>query len=366
MNSTARNILTIAGVIIIGFLIWYFNNIVIYILVSLVLALMGKPLFDQLARIRYKKLHLPASIRAFITLLVLIVLVLSFFGLFIPLVVSKVHEISGIDPEILVRELQNPLDRIEQFINHYKIKPESYFSVEKLIENVVARINIGQLANAFSSVAGWLGNIFVAFFAIAFITFFFLKDDKMFSRTLLMMIPDKHTLAVENALKASRHMLSRYFTGILIETISVLVLSSIGLLIIGFPIKDAVLVGFVAGIFNIIPYLGPAMGTLFGVFVGIVNWLTRSNDQNIWLLLFLTLIVFIIVQLFDNIVIQPFVYSSSVNAHPLEIFLVFLAAGSLGGLVGMILAIPTYTVLRVFAKEFFNNFKLVRSLTRNI
>jgi predicted PurR-regulated permease PerM len=125
-------------------------------------------------------------------------------------------------------------------------------------------------------------------------------------------------------------------------------------------------VGFLAGIFNIIPYLGPVIGTVFGLFAGIVSYLGHPGDRNVMTLSIMIIIVFIIVQIIDNMMIQPYVYSSSVHAHPLEIFLVFLMAGSIGGFAGMILAVPAYTVIRVFAKEFLSNFKVVQSLTKNI
>jgi predicted PurR-regulated permease PerM len=71
-------------------------------------------------------------------------------------------------------------------------------------------------------------------------------------------------------------------------------------------------------------------------------------------------------QLADNIVLQPVLYSNSVHAHPLEIFLVILIAGNLGGVLGMLFAIPMYNVARVFAKEFFNNIRVVQKLTENM
>jgi len=77
-------------------------------------------------------------------------------------------------------------------------------------------------------------------------------------------------------------------------------------------------------------------------------------------------IVIIITQTIDNVVFQPFIFASSVNAHPLEIFIVILAAGSFAGVAGMILAIPSYTVLRVIGKEFFNNFKTIKKLTSGL
>ena len=78
------------------------------------------------------------------------------------------------------------------------------------------------------------------------------------------------------------------------------------------------------------------------------------------------LIVFLSVQAIDNIIFQPVIFSNSVNAHPLEIFLVIMIAGSLGGVTGMIIAIPTYTIIRVFAKEFLYNFRIVKKLTEKM
>ena len=77
-------------------------------------------------------------------------------------------------------------------------------------------------------------------------------------------------------------------------------------------------------------------------------------------------LVFGSVQVIDNVLFQPLIYSSSVKAHPLEIFLVIMAAGSMAGIMGMILAIPVYTIMRVIAKEFLVNMKLVQKMTKNL
>jgi len=185
MSTTARYIFYAIGIIFVVFLVWYFSNIVVYILVSLVFALLGRPLFNLLEKIRIQNISLPAWLRALFTLLVIITLVLLFFGFFIPLVVNKVQELSRIDPNRLLVEFQAPLRKFEQFINTYKIKPESYFSVEELIQSVTEKINVASLTRLFGSIAGWVGNTFIAIFAIAFITFFFIKDEKLFSKGLL-------------------------------------------------------------------------------------------------------------------------------------------------------------------------------------
>jgi len=366
MSPALRYTITIAGVLLFLFLIWYFSHIVVYVLVSLVLALIGRPVFDFLGRLRLGKLSLPASVRSLLSLVVLVAMILSFFGLFIPLLASKINDLSSIDPQTLVNEFRDPLTRLEQFINHYKLVPNEKFSAYAEINNLLSRINFRQVAAIFGSVANWLGDFSVAVFSIAFITFFFLKDEKLFSRVILSVIPDKHADAMLNALVKTRSLLTRYFTGLLIEITAVTAMGTGGLMIIGFSLRDSLLVGFMAGVFNIIPYLGPFIGSVLGIFTGLISYLLNPMDTNLTLLLVLIVVVFMVVQFIDNMLIQPYVFSNSVNAHPLEIFLVFLMAGSLGGLAGMIVAVPAYTVLRVFAREFFNQFKLVRSLTKNL
>ncbi len=141
---------------------------------------------------------------------------------------------------------------------------------------------------------------------------------------------------------------------------------SSGLILVGVGLSNSVLIGLQAAFFNIIPYIGPLIGSAVGVLLGIathieLDFFTQLLPLTGWMVL-----VFILTHLIDNLVSQPLIFSNSVNAHPLEIFILLLIAGSLAGISGMILAIPAYTVIRVFAKEFFNKFKVVKKLTKNI
>ena len=118
--------------------------------------------------------------------------------------------------------------------------------------------------------------------------------------------------------------------------------------------------------FNVIPYLGPWMGAAVGLLIGAALHINADfMSETLPLLGWMTL-VFVSVQVIDNVLFQPLIYSSSVKAHPLEIFLVIIAAGSMAGILGMILAIPVYTIIRVIAKEFFDNMKLVKKITKNL
>ena len=137
-------------------------------------------------------------------------------------------------------------------------------------------------------------------------------------------------------------------------------------LTLGVAFVHAVVIGLITGITNVIPYLGPILGAVFGLLVGLVTHIDMDFDTVLLPMLIYMTIVFCVTQLIDNIVLQPLIYGNSVYAHPLEIFLVLLVAGNLAGIPGMILAIPGYTVLRVILREFFNKYKLVKSLTRGL
>ena len=136
--------------------------------------------------------------------------------------------------------------------------------------------------------------------------------------------------------------------------------------LVGIEFQHAIICGLVSGILNIIPYVGPWIGAAFGIVIGIATNMNLPFQTELLPLIGFMLIVYAVVQTIDNVLFQPLIYSSSVNAHPLEIFLVIMMAGSMAGVGGMILAIPAYTVLRVIAKEFLGNFKVVKKITQNI
>ena len=188
----------------------------------------------------------------------------------------------------------------------------------------------------------------------------------MFREGILLVVPTELEEKVAHVLDSISFLLRRYFVGLLFEVFMVMLLDTIGLTIVGIGFNHAVVIGLFCGMFNVIPYLGPWMGAAAGLIIGAALNINADFMSHTLPLLGLMAIVFISVQVIDNILFQPLIYSSSVKAHPLEIFLVILAAGSLAGIVGMILAIPVYTILRVIAKEFFDNLKLVRKLTENL
>jgi len=211
---------------------------------------------------------------------------------------------------------------------------------------------------------GLTGDIFIAFFAITFITFFFLKDHGLFRNMVMVLVPSGYEERFGKVLSKSKELLTRYFIGVIIEVAIVMTIVSIGLSIVG--IDNAILIGFIAGLFNVIPYVGPIIGAAVGIIIGVSTNMEGLAMSGVLMLIGKMSIVYAVAQLLDNIVLQPFIYSQSVKAHPLEIFLVIIMAGNVVGIVGMILAVPTYSIGRVFVGEFFNQFKVVKALTGEV
>ncbi len=367
MNQTLRYILIGLGVIITGYLLWRFNHIVAYLIISAVLSLIGRPLVVTLRQLHYKHFRLPKWFCALTTVLVLWALAVSFLSFIIPLVISEVEALSTIDQQSVLNALNDPIQQLETSIDKFILDGDERFVVQDFVNDKLAMVfNASFVTATFSKLASGLGNIFMAIFSISFITFFFLKDETLFTEGILSVVPDKHVEAFRHAMQSARRLLVRYFIGISLQTICIMIMVISGLTLVGLEFSQCILIGLIAGVLNVIPYIGPLLGSAIGILLGISSNLHLAFNGELFPLALWMALVFAVTQLTDNFVFQPVIFSNSVNAHPLEIFILLLVAGSIGGVLGMILAIPLYTIIRVFAKEFFNNLKVVKKLTHKI
>jgi predicted PurR-regulated permease PerM len=366
IKGWAKNLFLFAGLLFVLFLVWYFSAIVTYILISVVLSFVGRPLVRWLMIPKYKNFRIPKGIAAFFTLIFLWVVFISFFRFMIPLLVSEVETLSKIDFTVVLDSIEEPLLNLMQFFSKDPVTIKSQNFLDIVTENLGAKIDFSSVSGWFGTIAGTIGELLIAFFSVSFITFFFLKEENMFRGFILLLVPTDLETKVTHILDSISYLLRRYFIGLMFEVFMVMLLDTIGLTIVGIDFNHAVVIGLVCGMFNVIPYLGPWMGATLGLLIGAALHINADfMSETLPLLGWMTL-VFISVQVIDNVLFQPLIYSSSVKAHPLEIFLVILAAGSMAGILGMILAIPVYTILRVIAGEFFTNMKLVKQLTRKL
>jgi predicted PurR-regulated permease PerM len=347
-----------------AFLLWRFSYIIVWIMIAAVISFVGHPLVRMFDGLHFKKWHIPHSVSTFLSLLIIILVFAGLLGIFVPLIVNQAQTISQIDVKVLAKNLEGPLQWLDDEVHAFGMVPEDQSLQDFIVikaKSIVNPTNISSLLNSFFGVAGTL---LVGFFSVLFIAFFFMKDESMFENSLLLIIPVKHHKATKRVITDSKNLLMRYFIGVLLEVLGVMSIISLGLWILG--VKNALLIGFFGGLMNIIPYLGPVIGTLIGLSLGITGTLAAGAYNELLPVLAKLAGVFLTANFVDNNILVPLIYSKSVKAHPLEIFFVIIMGGSLAGLPGMLLAIPVYTVLRVIAREFLQQFRVVRKLTNQI
>ena len=367
MNKVQKYLIGGLSLVAVLLFFYFFGNIVTYILIAAVISMIGRPVVSFLTSLHIKKFRFPRWAASLVTLALFVFIIGGFLRLIIPLVGEQISEFSSLDTTAVSENLKDPYAEIDTFIHGLGIPDmEDFSSKEFISEKIVNFIRFDQLSDLINNIGSALGGLLIGIFAVFFITFFFMKDSNLFDRGVMMLIPERFENKAESALRKIKNLISRYFIGLVFQVIGICTLVTTGLTIIGIEFSLAILIGIIAGFLNLIPYLGPWIGAAIGVTLVIAGNLGMDFYAEMLPLLIYVVLTFVITQLTDVFVFQPLIFSNSVKAHPLEIFLVILIGGSVAGILGMLLAIPGYTVLRVIAKEFFSQFKFVRSLTKNM
>ena len=365
MNNLHKYILGAVGLAALVAIFWFFGDIVFYVLIAGVLALMCQPLVAKVASIKVLGRNLPRWVAAVVGVAAVWLVILLFFVLLIPLISGKVNDLTHLDYSSMLASLREPMAELGLFLEKYfRISISESSLVEMFAGYMNDLVNQGTVGSLVSSIFSVAGNVVVAAVSISFIAFYFMKEEGLFLRILLAIAPTRYEKNVERAVESITTMLSKYFIGVLIQICCMMLVVTVVLLLCGFKLQDAIFVGFVEGIFNIIPYVGPWVGFIISAASGLT--FVTVGGMSIGYVVIAIAATILVAQAVDNYFISPKVFSHQVNAHPLEIFLVTLVAGSSSGIVGMLVAIPAYTVVRVLAKEFLYNYKLVRSLTKNM
>jgi predicted PurR-regulated permease PerM len=341
--------------------VYLFTNVVIYLIISLVLALLGMPIVNIISKIKIGKFTVNDSIAALLTLC-------FFFGVlyvigvtFLPPLISQITFLSN-------SNFHDVMDNVFIYYPSIKDSLSSLGSEDQIITSVVQQgnrfLNFQNVSSIFNNTISYTGSFLGGLFSVLFITFFFLKDGKMVVKALILITPSSYDKEMIDIYRTSRKMLSKYFTGLFIDMILVSFIVTFMMWIFG--IKNALVIGCLAGVMNVIPYIGPIITLFFAAFLGISGCIEFNQYELITSTITKILVILIGTNLLDALLIQPVIFSNTVKAHPLEIFLVILMAGAIGGVLGMVVAIPCYTLLRIIAKEFLDHFKFFKKLTENI
>ncbi len=367
-DKLAKYILWVSGIALVGALCWYFKNVLTYILVAVVVSLVAKPLMALMQKIRIKGRQIPAWILATLSLLIVIGVILSIGLLLIPIVSNIVKDISLTNIESAARGVAIPLAEFNEFLRSRIPSLGENFRLEiYIIQEIQKLFDPAAFSSFIGSAASMLTNLAIALFSVVFIGFFFIKDDGLFTKIVCAIVPDKHEEMTEKAIADIGYLLSRYFIGVLVEVFGVALINFIGLAFIArLGVNAAIGIAFLTGILNVIPYVGPLLGVILGTFLGLILKYTSVSpiglDVNFWIFAVILIAILCFAQLVDNFLYQPLIYSTSIKSTPLEIFIVLLIVGNIGGPLAMIIAIPCYTVVRVIAFRFFGHIKAIKRL----
>lgn len=367
-DKLAKYILATAGLAIVLALCWLFRSILAYILIAVVVSLIAKPLMVFLQKIRIKGKKAPDWLLATFSIIVVLGLLVSFITSVIPILSGIVKEISVANIETAAKGIAAPLSELNIFLRNMFPQLGEEFRLEVTILNELQNVfNVSMFSSVIGSAASILTSLAIGLFSVVFIGFFFIKDDGLFTEIVCALVPDKHEKTTEKAISDIGHLLSRYFIGVIIEVIGVALVNFLGLYFVarlGFHASIGIAV--VTGILNVIPYVGPFIGIVLGTVLGLLLKYTSMTpiglDVNFWVFTAILIAVLYFTQLVDNFLYQPLIYSTSIKAKPLEIFIVLLIVGTIGGPLAMIVAIPCYTVVRVIAFRFFGHIKAIRRL----
>ena len=367
-DKLAKYIILAAGLGIIGAICWYFSNVLIYILLAVVVSLIAQPIMSLLRKIKIKGHKAPDWILAMLTIITLIAIFFSVITLIVPIVSGIIKGISIESIEAAARHISGPLADLNARLCTAFPKLGENFRIEvAAIQELKKFFDPSMFSSVLGSAASIITSLGVGLFSVVFISFFFIKDDGQFTAIVRALVPDRHEEEAARAISDISYLLSRYFIGVVIEIMGVTLINFLGLLLIArLGFNAAIGIAFMTGILNVMPYVGPLLGGVMGTILGLVikysSAVPVGLDVSFVAFTLILIAIFCFTQLIDNILYQPVIYSTSIKAKPLEIFIVLLIAGTLAGPLGMIVAIPSYTVVRVVAYRFFRHYKAISRL----
>jgi predicted PurR-regulated permease PerM len=346
IDKVLRGLMTIFFILITLLLIYRFATLVGYVLIALVFAYLFEPIVNkmQVAGIN-RTLSVTTVVISFILTLVWISTTIG------PTIgnqiVTLASQINVDTANRIATQIEDQIQVYAPFIGEGQIRD--------LITQFIDRLfDLGGVQGTLSSLVGVFANIFTAALIIPFATFFFLKDGSKLRRQILQVVSNRYFETTLTILNKIETRLILYFRGVLIQStlvgmISWILLSAVGL-------NNALSVGAAVGLANTIPYFGPIIGYFLSIVVGIF-------ETGSFAIVPYCIAAILIAQLVDNLILQPLIFSRTADIHPLYILLIILVGAELAGLLGMLLAIPVATIIRIIIYEInwsLNNYQVFK------
>jgi len=356
-----RNLL-ITGVLI--FLLWYFFEIFVLVAIAMLVAIAGSPLVKLLSRISIRKHHLPEGISVTFTLLLLLGIFAALFFVLVPLFLEQINVIANIDFTGLFSYYQQEIFWVENNLHKMGVIADNYTLAAFIKEKSIAMVDFNQVSDLATGMLAFTGSFFFNLFSVLFISWYLLSDFSAIHKFILKITPIDYTDDTDGFLKQSRILISRYVLGLILDTLAVMVSYAIILSLLG--IKGAIVIAVLAGLLNLIPYIGPVIGVIIGTVIGLTSAVSTGNFGGLDLVAIKIGLSMLAVIILDNIFYEPYIQGKSIHAHPLEIFLVIMAGEVIGGVIAMIVIVPVYGVLKILATRFLHHFSQIQKIEEQI
>jgi predicted PurR-regulated permease PerM len=348
-----RAIGILAGIALLLFFLYKIQSVLIYVALAAVLSLIARPLMGFL----HEKLKLPNIVAVLITMALFVFVITSIVSMFIPLIVQQGYNLSLLNTSELHQNIKDLIVQIDQYFSARGI------SLSDEIKDMDFASNLKVIPSFLNTILSTVGTLSMGLFSVLFILFFFLKDKEILHQVFLAVTPDEKEERLLNSWNKISKLLSRYFIGLIIQIAILFTIYSIILLASG--VESAVVIAFLAAILNIIPYIGPLIGGILMLTLTMTSNLEHDFQTVILPTTIWVFIGYVVAQMIDNFFSQPIIFSKSVKSHPLEIFLIIIIGGLLFGIAGMIIAVPTYTALKVIFKEYYSDNPVIKELTKD-
>ena len=345
---------TLIGVGLLLLFLWKTQSVLVYIVIAAIISLIARPVVGFLK----KRLKLPNTLAVIITMGIFMNLIFGLISLFIPLISQQGQNLSLLNFNELVANTESIAQHLNDYFLFYNL------DLAKEINNIHFLSKIKEVPTLLNSIISALGSLSIGLFSVLFIAFFFMKDSHLLHDSLLVIIPNKNEKRIAKSLNIIKNLLSRYFIGLVFQISILFVIYAIVMTVFG--IENGIVIAFLCALLNLIPYIGPIIGGVLMLFLTMSSNLGQDFKLVILPTTTFVLLGYVFAQLIDNFFSQPLIFSKSVKSHPLEIFLVIIICGLLFGVVGMVIAVPLYTAIKVILKEFLADNKIVKSLTKNL
>ncbi len=355
-KGNLKTLAVVAIVILLIYFLFKIKSLLLFIFIAGVISLICRPLVSFLKN----KFKFGNTLASLTTLILVGVFLFLLIRIFLPIILVQSKNISDIDFDIVKKDLYELNVQASEYLGVEKINIIEAIKRTEFVKNFNSKLVSSFVETFFQNI----GDVVVGLFSVLFISFFLLKDEKLITTAVSSFADKGNERRSLSILIKVKELLSRYFIGLLLQML-IVALFYLGLLLY-LNVNNPLAIAIICAFLNIVPYIGPFIGAVLMLLVVVSNNLGADFSTELLPMLIKVVVGVSIVQLIDNLISQPVIFGRSVRSHPLEIFIAIVIGGLLFDISGMILAVPVYTTIKVFSKEFLSEYKIVKHLTKNM